>query len=714
MFKFREVRWVPSSMSTKYTRFDCDAVSFYALIAEGFCSCTLLIFKANLFFFGIYVNKKTFILSDGLTVYLAKFTFCEHFINIKKYGGVILKYSNFNSMSAIKNVSVAAKTTTVAALLLAGTQAEAFRFQAGEWEGYVDTVFSASAAMRVENAAHYGTADPTGNHNLFRDAGDVYSTPISLLTDFGMNKDGFGFLTRFSYTYDHTIMNKDCSNCGRPNVWPYPAGSVTGGGPESVFHGYLDGSPVPETVDGIANSAQKLAGNKFTLYDAFIYGNWDVFGGHPLNVRIGKQVINWGESNIQGGGISQMMNPKDLSKATTPGTDVKETLIPQESVYLNFGFTDDVSLEAYYTWNWRKSTFIGVGTYFSPFDFLGTGYNPDLFVRGIEKSGEKEPSGGMYGLNMHFIIPSWDYADLGFYYVRSHAFNPYIGLDPDYVPRADPENPGFNTLAGYQWIYEEDQDTFAISLNGEGPLDSSFALELNWKPDFYDTREARNLFGISGITVPYTGLGGAQVGEAFGFTSPVTGQRFGSIVDEYGTIPGSESGASDVWTLLYNFTRSVGTDFLGADKVSTVFDASLVWTPDLEHGDAMDRINDSAESPTKQSPSVVDPGSFEGVDNLDRPITDFAWGYTAVMALEYNDVFANVNVSPTLVFVHNVEGYTPFNAGAMVENQRTVVAKVGFSYLSSTTVDLQYVTWLGTAGTNQGRDNVSVVFKRSF
>ncbi|OUS10612.1 hypothetical protein A9Q89_10840, partial [Gammaproteobacteria bacterium 53_120_T64] len=82
-----------------------------------------------------------------------------------------------------------AKSTTVAALLLAGTQAEAFRFEAGEWDGYFDTVFSASAAMRVEHQKHHGTADPTGNNNLFADAGDVYATPVSLLTDFGMSKD---------------------------------------------------------------------------------------------------------------------------------------------------------------------------------------------------------------------------------------------------------------------------------------------------------------------------------------------------------------------------------------------------------------------------------------------------------------------------------------------------------------------------------------------
>lgn len=621
-----------------------------------------------------------------------------------------MKYSNFNSAKSVKSFSAIAKTAAAAAVLLASTQAQAFRFEVGEWEGYADTVFSASAAMRVENAQHYGTADPTGNQNLFRDAGDVYSTPVSFLTDFGMSKDGFGFLTRFSYTYDYTIMNKDCTNCDRPNVWPYPAGG-SGAPNNSVFHGATAGLSDPETINGIDDEAQNLAGNKFTLYDAFVYGSWEVLGGHPLNVRVGKQVINWGESNISGGGISQMMNPTDLSKATTPGTDVKETLIPQESVYLNFGFNDEISLEAYYTWNWRKSTFIGVGTYFSPFDFLGSGYNPDLFVRGVEKAGEQEPSGGQYGVNMHFIIPSWNYADLGIYYTRSHAFNPYIGLNEDYVTRVDPARPdGASTLAGYQWIYGEDQDTYAISLNGETILDGSFALELNLKTDFYDTRECRNLFGLSGVQVP--DLGGLHVGTAFGFSHP--DGAFSAINDGQGTIPGCETGNSDVYTLLGNFTRSVGTDFLGADKISTIFDFSMVWIDGMSFGDPTDRVNNSPESPTGQSNAVVDPGRFDGVDGLDRPITDFSWGYVGVLALEYNDVFANVNVSPTLIFVHNVEGYTPFNAGAMVENQRTVVAKIGFSYLSSTTLDLQYVTWLGTAGTNQNRDNVSIVFKRSF
>ena len=602
-------------------------------------------------------------------------------------------FSSFPSSSTSLSSSLLKAGTC--ALVLATSQVQAFEFKVGEFDAFFDTVFSASTAMRTESAKHHGAADPSGNWSIFNDAGDIYSSPLSLLTDAGIGNGDFGLFTRFSYRYDYTIRSKDCSNCERSNLWPYAPPAFNQGVPEQ------------QLVDGIADQAQNQAGKKFTLYDLFVYGNFRVLD-RPLNVRVGKQVVSWGESNIMGGGISQMQNPTDLSKATTPGTEIKETLLPQETAYFNLGITDNISLEAYYTWNWRNSVFVPVGTLFSPFDFLGEGYNPDLFVRGIEFSGRDEPnSGGQWGVNMHFIIESLNFADLGFYYVRSHAYTPYIGLNEDYNPRPDPARPGHDTLAGYEWKYAEDQNTYGVSLNGEALFGASFAMELNLKQNFFDTRECRNLFGISAVEVPDLTENVApfsNVGQAFGPSldfDPTT--EYANIID------GCDINASDVYTYLLNFTRSGGTDLLGADTLNLVFDASAVWITELEHGDKTDRL----DLRPNQWGTTVDPGVFEGVDALDRPITDFSWGYAAVAGLVYNNVFMNVNVAPTVIFVHGVEGYTPVNAGSLVENQRTLIAKLGFTYLTSS-LDLQYVTWLGTAGTNDDRDNVSIVFKTSF
>ena len=621
---------------------------------------------------------------------------------------------SFKSKRSFKTAVAAIGAASL--LSLSAGQAQAFQFKLGDWDGVMDTTFSASAAMRVEGTRKYGTADPTGARNLFKDAGDVYATPVSLLTDFGLSKGDFGFFTRFAYVYDHTIMGKDCTNCERPNVWPHPAGG-SGAPNDSVFH---LGSPDAELIDGIDDGAQNIAGNRFNILDLFVYGAWDI-ADHPLNVRVGKQVISWGESNIQSGGISQMMNPRDLSKATTPGTDVKETLIPQESVYFNFGFTDNVSLEAYYTWNWRESTFVGVGTYFSGFDFIGPGYNPDLFIRGVEKWGNNEEpdDGGQFGINMHFIIPQWNYADLGIYYVRSHAFIPHTKLVEDYTPRPDPANPGSMTLAGYEWVYPQDQDTYAISLNGEAPFGLSFATELNWKPNSFDVRECRDLFGLSEVRPPVFG-GAVTVGNAFGFPvdgRPTFGPGAGDPISECNGpgSRGSDLGASDVWVFLGNLTKSGGTDLMGASKLSLVMDVSASWVPDLESRDIWDRANFGVTSPTGQSNQVEDPGRHPGVGPLDQPISDFAWGYTAVAALEYPNAFWNLTVKPTFIFVHNVEGYSaPNTAGGMKENQRTMIYKFTFDYQGQQSLDLQYVNWLGTAGGSYDKDFVSVVYKYSF
>ena len=626
-------------------------------------------------------------------------------------------------MSVIRKsfTSAIATTATAGLLSLSAGQAHAFQFNLGDWEGAIDSTITASAAMRVEGTRKFGTTDPTGARHLFKDAGDIYSTPVSLLTDFSLSRGNFGFFTRFSYVYDYKIQDMDCTNCERPNVWPYAAGQAPGVGLfdpiNSVFHA---GSQV-ELVDGIADSAQDLAGNRFNILDFFVYGGWDI-GDHPLNVRVGKQVINWGESNIQGGGIAQMQNPRDLSKATTPGTDVKETLIPQESVYFNFGITDDISLEAYYTWNWRESTFVGVGTYFSGFDFVGSGYNPDLFFRGIEKWGNNEEpdDSGQWGINLHIVIPEWNYADLGIYWVRSHGFIPHTQLDDGYTPRPDPANPGFMTIAGYEWAYPENQDTYAITLNGEGPLETSFALELNVKKNAYDVRECRNLFGIWAAAPNGGPLSGVPAGAIFGFeaiANPVAGPGASDPMPNCNG-PGSRSaelGASDVYVFLMNFTKSGGTDLFGADKLNLVFDASFSWVPELESRDIWDKRNYTPTSPTRQSNEVEDRGHHAGAGPLDQPISDFAWGYTAVAGLEYPNLFWNLTMKPTFIFVHNVEGYSaPYTAGGLVENQRSMIYKLSFDYQSQQSLDLQYVNWLGSAGSSYDRDFVSVVYKYSF
>lgn len=545
-------------------------------------------------------------------------------------------------------------------LVLVAGSASGFelKFDNPDITGSIDTTVSASVAMSTKNVQPLNTG-PSGRGSIFDGSGDVYSAPLSFITDAGVSWNNVGIFSRFGYLYDFAMMDgaNKCTNC---------SGRTPGG-----------------TLDGVPEGARNEY-NQFTLYDLFVYGSWEL-NGHFASLRVGKQVVNWGESNIMSGGINQMQNPADFAKTTTPGTEVKERLLPQEMVYMAYDLGINTSVEAYYVWNWRRSQFLPVGSMFSPFDFLGQGFNPDLSVPGVEKRGSDKPDrGGQWGLAMHHILEDYNDMDFGMYWVRSHAFQPY--LQANYDP-AGPGTLGFGTT--YHEVFSEDQDTYAVSLNGEvGDTGISFQSEVNMKADFWDTRQCQNLFGLAGILGT---IGAAPFPTNWTPAYPNTGG-----------VPGCENESNDVYTWLGNLTYSIGGGPFGADKQSYLFDWVGVWVDDLEQGDLTDK--------TDARLGLKAPG----VDQLDRFVTDFSWGYTIVAAYEYNNVFWAVNVKPTFVWVHNVEGYTPFNNTALVENQRTVKVGVTFDYQSQMSLELAATWWPGKEGTWSDRDNVSAIFKYSF
>jgi hypothetical protein len=64
-------------------------------------------------------------------------------------------------------------------------------------------------------------------------------------------------------------------------------------------------------------------------------------------VRLGKQVVSWGESTFIGGGINSI-NPIDVSAFRRPGAEIKEGLIPVNMFYVSQSLTDNLSAEGFY------------------------------------------------------------------------------------------------------------------------------------------------------------------------------------------------------------------------------------------------------------------------------------------------------------------------------------------------------------------------------
>ncbi|MGK9704747.1 DUF1302 family protein, partial [Salmonella enterica subsp. enterica] len=88
----------------------------------------------------------------------------------------------------------------------------------------------------------------------------------------------------------------------------------------------------------------------------------------PLDLRLGKQVVSWGESTFILSPIAGL-NTVDVSAFRRPGAELKEGFTPAEMLYANLGLTDTTSLEGFLQLKWRKTVPEGCGTYFSTADF---------------------------------------------------------------------------------------------------------------------------------------------------------------------------------------------------------------------------------------------------------------------------------------------------------------------------------------------------------
>jgi hypothetical protein len=194
-----------------------------------------------------------------------------------------------------------------------------------------------------------------------------------LITDVELRKGNFGGLVRVKAWYDQALNDETVRIGNQANDFngtrPRPI-PIAGYAPCSV--NTPAGAPcLPMSAPGQNNWPKaKLSDEGFEdeqkfdnvyLLDAYVYGTFDV-GESSVQVRLGNQVINWGESVfIQG--VNQV-NPIDVPAARRAGAELKEILLPVWAAYANWGFNFG-SIEAFYQIQWNNTSVDGCGQYFT-------------------------------------------------------------------------------------------------------------------------------------------------------------------------------------------------------------------------------------------------------------------------------------------------------------------------------------------------------------
>ena len=139
---------------------------------------------------------------------------------------------------------------------------------------------------------------------------------------------------------------------------------------------------------GLTDKGESNAGREFNVLDAFVTMDGDA-AGLPYMVRVGRQVINWGENTFIPGGNSSF-NPIDVQALRRPGAEIKDALLPVEAIYGSLAVTDALTIEAYYGgWDNYKldvgGSLFGASDTFTPGSKNGNGNQ--YFIGGGSYSG---------------------------------------------------------------------------------------------------------------------------------------------------------------------------------------------------------------------------------------------------------------------------------------------------------------------------------------
>ena len=192
------------------------------------------------------------------------------------------------------------------------------------------------------------------------DKGDINSAPVKATLDFETRSGNIAAFLRTSMYYDLALMGDR----------RFERGDLT-------------------------DKGETNAGRAFDVLDAFVTVDGDV-ASMPYMVRVGRQVINWGENTFVPGGNS-VFNPIDVAALRRPGAEIKDALLPVEAIYGSLAITDDLTFEAYYG-GWDEFKLDAGGTLFGP---------SDTFVMGTNNgNGGQYFIGGGYGSGPAFVCDS--------------------------------------------------------------------------------------------------------------------------------------------------------------------------------------------------------------------------------------------------------------------------------------------------------------------
>ncbi len=570
-------------------------------------------------------------------------------------------------------------------------QAQAVSFNIGEIEGQFDSSLSVGASWGMRDADKKLVGIPNGgtgqastgdDGRLNFKKGETFSKIFKGIHDLELKYGDSGVFVRGKYWYDFELQDEDREF-------------------KQISNNHRD--------EGARSSG-------YQLLDAFIYHNYSI-GDLPGNVRVGKQVVSWGESTFIGNSINSI-NPIDVSAFRRPGAEIKEGLIPVNMVFASQSLTNQLSVEGFYQLNWQNTVVDNCGTFFGN-DVVAHGCNSNYTVGSpaiaplqpvaaafgqgfqvtregvvVQRAPDREArDGGQFGAALRWLGDDTEY---GLYFMNYHSRTPTVGTITANTNLATlgriintgnalaPGN-GVGLATGallgngqYYLDYPENIRLFGASFSTTLPTGTAWTGEISYRPN-------------APVQLNTTDLTLALVTPLSPTASPIR-STFGADNSGY-----RRKEITQIQSTMTQFFDQV----LGAERLTLVGEAAFVHVGGLEAKSKLRYGRDSVY------------GQYGFGGDTDGFVTANSWGYRARAILDYNNVFAGINLKPNLSWSHDVSGYGPnglFNQGA-----KAISVGVDADYRNTYTASLSYTDFFGgDYNTLTDRDFLALSFGVNF
>ena len=614
-------------------------------------------------------------------------------------------------------------------------------FNIGEIEGQFDSSLSIGASWSTESAnknligvnnGGRGLSQTSDDGHLNFKSGETFSKIFKGIHDLELKYGDTGIFVRGKYWYDFEL--KDESR------------------------------PFKDISDDNRKEGAKSSGGQ--ILDAFVYHNYAI-ADQPGSVRLGKQVVSWGESTFIGGGINSI-NPIDVSAFRRPGAEIKEGLIPVNMFYVSQSLTENLSTEAFYQIEWDQTVADNCGTFFSQPDVIADGCDNNLAVlrtqnglnsalaaaglpaglrnaaintlgaRGVTWGNPDEGvivrrgpdrdarDSGQFGVSFKYMFDPLD-TEFGAYFMNYHSRAPIFsghgapasaysgaglvgGLVGNGVPLGVAAGLAPTLLplvvagnSSYYVEYPEDIRLYGLSFSTTLPTGTAWSGELSYRPNAPVQLNTTDIL-FSGLT---------PLNPNVSVLQGTPGQ------DQQGY---RRKEVTQLQPTLTHFFDQV----MGAERLTLVGEVGWTHVGGLESNSKARYGRDPSYGPgplPNNQCVTLNSGTLAGgpQNNVSRYCendgftTANSWGYRGRAIWEYNDVFAGVNLKPNVAWSHDVEGYSPGPGGNFEEGRKAVSLGVDAEYQNTYTASLAYTNFFdGKYTTVDDRDFVALSFGVNF